>query len=237
MAVPEAVAPEPVFEEEEGIFDLGEESAEPAAEEILGGEVAAPAGEEEDLWSEVSLRDTTAPLVEDKVLEEESFWGTPEGGDESPGRPLDEPGVGENVIEEVEETEIMDLTEEAPEPAPAAEPTPLEAEPAFETIADERVPEAAAAAPAAHMPAPEMPPVEPPPPAVEAPSVSGAALEKIIGTRIEDAIRAQLGQAIAEAASKIVEEIAWEVIPDLAEAMISSEIERIKKEGGRKEGV
>ncbi len=237
MAAPEAAAPEPVFEEEEGIFDLGEESAEPAEEEILGGEAAAPAGEEEDLWSEVSLRDSTAPLVEDKILEEESFWGATEERDEGPGRSLDEPGIGENVIEEVEEAEIMDLTEEAPEPAPAAEPTPLEAEPAFETIADERVPEPAAAAPAAHMPAPEMPPVEPAPPAAEAPSVSGAALEKIIGTRIEDAIREQLGQAIAEAASRIVEEIAWEVIPDLAEAMISNEIERIKKEGGRKERV
>jgi CheY-like chemotaxis protein len=240
MAEAEAEVPEPVFEEE-SVFDFGVESAEPApapaaGEDVLGDEPAAPGSEEEDLWSEVSLRDSTAPLVTDKILEEESFWGTPEGVEESPGQTFDEPGPGENVIEEVQEAEIMDLTEKPPEPAPVAaettaaeELTPLEAEPVFESVAAETVAEA--------VPVPEakVPSVEAPA-AAEAPSVSGDELEKVIGTRIEDAIRAQLGQAIGEAASKIVEEIAWEVIPDLAEAMIRSEIERIKKEGGQKGG-
>jgi len=229
MAEPESAAP--VFEEE-SVFDLGMESAEPApaaAEEILGEGASIPAAEEEDLWSEVSLRDTTAPLMEDKILEEESFWGAPEGAEGSPAQTFDQPGLEENVIEEVQEPEIMDLPEEAPEFAPveadvpaAPEAASFEAEPVFESVVEKTVAEAA--------PVAEMPSVEPAPPA---PSVSGVELEKLIGAKIEGAIRAQFGQAIGEAARRIVEEIAWEVIPDLAEAMIKNEIERIKKEGGR----
>jgi hypothetical protein len=79
---------------------------------------------------------------------------------------------------------------------------------------------------------------EPAPVAVpSAPSgTAGAAVSKddlhnVLGVRIEEAVRSILGPVINEAARKIVEEVAWDVIPDLAEAMIRSEIERIRKTG------
>jgi hypothetical protein len=61
--------------------------------------------------------------------------------------------------------------------------------------------------------------------------VSKDELEKVLGARLEEAVRGILGPVINEAVSKIVEEVAWDVIPDLAEAMIRSEIERIRKTG------
>ena len=94
---------------------------------------------------------------------------------------------------------------------------------------EDPVPQAEEAAPAS---APETPPeqstaIEEP---VAPPAVSTGELEKAISAKIEDAVRSVLGPAVDETARKIVEDIAWEVIPDLAEAMIKSEIERIKAE-------
>lgn len=233
----------------------------PAAEDNLFEEAAEEKNREEDLWSEVSLRDTKAPLVEDNVLEEESFWGTSEEMEGSP--PAEEPSAavaGENFIEEVEEAEIMDLTEEAETPAappPPSSPTPVEAEELFEPfvppeaiqVAPEpevaEIPVAPPAAQASPAPSPEpegaITAVPPPAPVTDAPAAAaprtgGMGLEDVLGSKIEEAVRAHLGPAIGETAARIVEEVAWEVIPDLAESMIRNEIERIRREAGGKEG-
>ena len=57
-------------------------------------------------------------------------------------------------------------------------------------------------------------------------------MEQMISGKIEEAVKSFLGPAIGDTARKIIEEVAWEVIPELAEAMIKSEIERIKRETG-----
>jgi hypothetical protein len=307
-------------------FDLGpemaademaqpaESAAVPAVEDdLFGMEEESTSGEEpeqeEDLWSEVSLSDNAAPLIEDNVLEDESFWGT---GSEDDGvaTPLEPQAASSEVLlEDMDEPEILDLTDEAEAPIdvstemdifgaetavtpPTVEESaivepemveeavaPVEPEMVEEAVAPvelEMVEEAVApvelemveeaVAPvelemveeAVAPVEPEMmeeavAPVElemmeeavvPPEPEIIAESVSppppsgtaGAAvskdeLEKVIGVRIEEAVRGILGPVINEAARKIVEEVAWDVIPDLAEAMIRSEIERIRKTG------
>lgn len=226
----------------------------PAAEDDLFGEAERGESHEEDLWSEVSLRDTKAPLVEDKALEEESFWGTSDELGEATEEAQPEAASGESLIEEVDEAEIMDLTEEeVPLPPAAASPPPppVEAEELFEPF---EAPEVAAAEPVAEPVAPAVPaapvaaapvaaaPAAMPVPAVEpapptAPVAGGTELENVLGAKIEEAVRAHLGPVIGEAAARIVEEVAWEIIPDLAESMIKNEIERIKREAGGKGGM
>jgi hypothetical protein len=217
----------------------------PAAEDELFGEAERGESHEEDLWSEVSLRDTKAPLVEDKALEEESFWGTSDELGEATEEAQPEAASGESLIEEMDEAEIMDLTEEeVPLPPAAASPPPppVEAEELFEPFEEpevavaEPVAPAAPAAPVAAAPAAmPVPAVEPAPPT--APVAGGTELENVLGAKIEEAVRAHLGPVIGEAAARIVEEVAWEIIPDLAESMIKNEIERIKREAGGKGGM
>jgi CheY-like chemotaxis protein len=245
VAEPPAVSSEP-FGGETGLGEIGidEMSAPPpAVEDDLFGDAEPGESPEEDLWSEVSLRDTKAPLLEDKVLEEESFWGASGEIEEATGETEPEAASGEGLIEEVDEAEIMDLTEEeAPSPAAAPPPPPVEAEELFEPFeapevaVTEPVAPAPPAAPAAAVPAaaPE-PAVEPAPPA--APVAGGTELEDVLGAKIEEAIRAHLGPVIGEAAARIVEEVAWEIIPDLAESMIKNEIARIKRDAGGKGGM
>lgn len=261
---PEPVAaaePSPAAASVEESFDLGEEDL---VEEMAPMATAEPppvpeAEQEEDLWSEVSLRDSEAPLIEDKVLEDESFWGTADDGDVSESA-VDEP-AGEDLLAEVGEPEVFDLGTEDIEPAAAAEPAAAEpAPPAAPDISDPfftpppEEPAAAAApvdafaveemeeipgqpfeAPVAAEPEPEPEPLPAPEPVAPAPAATAApidtvGLEKAIAAKIEDAVLRILGPAVEETARKIVEEVAWEVIPDLAEAMIKSEIERIKAE-------
>jgi CheY-like chemotaxis protein len=229
-----------------GEMGIDEVSAPPpAAEDAFFGEAERGESHEEDLWSEVSLRDTKAPLVEDKALEEESFWGTSDELGEATEEAQPEAASGESLIEEVDEAEIMDLTEEeVPLPPAAASPPPppVEAEELFEPFeapevaVAEPVAPAAPAAPVAAAPAAmPVPAVEPAPPT--APVAGGTELENVLGAKIEEAVRTHLGPVIGEAAARIVEEVAWEIIPDLAESMIKNEIERIKREAGGKGGM
>jgi len=250
-AEPAVVASEP-FGGEAGPGEMGTDdiaAPPPAASDDLFGEADRGESQEEDLWSEVSLRDTKAPLVEDKILEEESFWGAADEMGEDTGETQPGAASGESLIEEVDEAEIMDLTEEAPPPAAQpVPPPPMEAEELFEPFEESEAavaepvpaapPETAipdilpAAAPVAAV-APAAP--EPAPPA--APVAGSAELENVLGAKIEEAVRAHLGPVIGEAAARIVEEVAWEIIPDLAESMIKNEIERIKREAGGRAGV
>jgi CheY-like chemotaxis protein len=294
-------------------FDLGPDMAAdemaPAAEsadvssiedDLFGMEETSPGDapeQEEDLWSEVSLKDNAAPLIEDNVLEDESFWGTGAEDDGVAAPQESQATSSEALLEDMEEPEILDLTDEAdapddmatemdifgeePEAAPPAveESTILEPAPEAPVVAppEPEVMEAAAApaepeiieefvappepevmeefvAPAepeiieefVAPPEPEVmeavttprsPEIVAEPAAPEASSVAAATavskdeLEKVLNTKLEEAVRGILGPVINEAARKIVEEVAWEVIPDLAEAMIRSEIERIRKTG------
>jgi hypothetical protein len=247
-------------------FDLGpemaademaqpaESAAVPAVEDdLFGMEEESTSGEEpeqeEDLWSEVSLSDNAAPLIEDNVLEDESFWGT---GSEDDGvaTPLEPQAASSEVLlEDMDEPEILDLTDEAEAPidvstemdifgAETAVTPPTVEESAI--VEPEMVEEAVAPVELEMMEEAVVPPepeiiaesVSPPPPSGTAgAAVSKDELEKVIGVRIEEAVRGILGPVINEAARKIVEEVAWDVIPDLAEAMIRSEIERIRKTG------
>jgi hypothetical protein len=231
----------PVPETAADALDLGEEM-----------EISAPAGEpgqDDDLWSEVSLRETSAPLVEDKVLEEESFWGTDENAP-APADIIDESvPSGEDLLEEIEEPEILDLTDDdglAPGMTPADED-----ETTFDLLGDQETavptdvaPAApseppAEAAPAAADVAPAVGPApaeevlsEPVAPPAAVPAPTGSEMEQVISGKIEEAVRSFLGPAIGDTARKIIEEVAWDVIPELAEAMIKSEIEKIKRETG-----
>ncbi len=237
-------------------FDLGpdmaaEETA-PAAEsasapgvedDLFGMEEETLAGEpepEEDLWSEVSLKDNTAPLIEDNVLEDESFWGTgPE--DNGVAAPQEsKTSSSEDLLETMGEPEILDLTEEAEAPVEVSTEMDIFAE--EPEMTPPRVEESTTVAPVPEEAVvldlePEM--VEEPAPVAVPSAPSGAAgaavskddLHNVLGVRIEEAVRSILGPVINEAARKIVEEVAWDVIPDLAEAMIRSEIERIRKTG------
>jgi len=232
-------------------FDLGEEDL--VAEEAFSGKPeetfpdnGAEKEPDEDLWSEVSLRETTAPLIEDKVLEDESFWGAAGELDNPPADEI-EPS-GEDLLEEIQEPEIFDLGEEAvasPAEEPAGETTgedrdeavPADADALFDApVVDSVEPMEPLAAEELSLgeieetpPSPTPPPVDVEPPAPDAP-IQVPDLERAVSAKIEEAIRSILGPAIEESAKKIVEEVAWEVIPDLAEAMIKSEIERIKSE-------
>jgi hypothetical protein len=266
---PAAAPPEESFDLSEE--DLMEEDVAAPGPEASAPPAPAPAPEpeqEEDLWSEVSLRESESPLVEDKVLEDESLWGTPE---EIAEPEFAEPASGEDLLEEVSESEDFGFGEtpvESSEPPPAPEAPPTAADPFFTAPPGpppapplEDIPEAEIVAPEPEpasepvpefIPEPEPEPVPEPvsepvpePPAMperesarEAPiqetvppvSLSPAEPEKAVSAKIEDAVRGILGPAFDEAAKKIVEEVAWEIIPDLAEAMIRSEIERIKAE-------
>ncbi len=234
---PPAAAAAPAGAPDDAIFDLSDEltTSEPAREILGEGPPPAEASEEEDLWSEVSLRDSSSPLVEDKVLEDESFWGTAGGagmGDEGGGGPS-----GEDLLEEVGEPEVLDLTEDAGEPPfpPVHEDTvtPVEEEPAPLFPEPEPAPEEVRELETGTPAEPGTPAVSP---AAAEPRASGGPsavdLEQVVSAKLEEAVRSVLAPVIGDAARRIVEEVAWEVIPDLAEAMIKSEIERIRKQGG-----
>lgn len=242
---------------------LAEQSAPPVPEAAapaetspfeLGGDTAGSAGaeipeEDDDLWNEVSLRESASPLIEDQILEEESFWGTAGDVEEKAPESPPAPPAGDDFLEEVGRPEILDLGDEA-----ALDESPLtfsEERPSLDDVAGERSdsvetveppptlediypahpeglePFEEALPPAAAREAVETPwPVEH---GETGPSATGEDLEKLLGSRIEEAVTACLGPVIAETARKIIEEVAWEVIPDLAEAMIKSEIEKIKQ--------
>jgi len=207
----------PVPETAADALDLGEEM-----------EISAPAGEpgqDDDLWSEVSLRETSAPLVEDKVLEEESFWGTDEN-EPAPADIIDDSvPSGEDLLEEIEEPEILDLTDDdglAPGMTPADED-----ETTFDLLGDEETavptdvaPAApseppAETAPAAADVAPDVGPApaeevlsEPVAPPAAVPAPTGSEMEQVISGKIEEAVRSFLGPAIGDTARKIIEEVA-----------------------------
>lgn len=224
--------------EGESLFDLGEDTPPP-------GGASRPEEQEDDLWSEVSLRDSASPLLEDSGLEEETFWGV--GGDEpaDAGGRIEAP-AGEDLLEEIGEPDILDLTDDAEvaqEFQPAEE---REASPGGRALERESEAEFPEEAPAAVLPvgspaeAEQVFEAEPQPePAAMAEEIAPQAehdeeMAKVISAKIEEVVRDILGPAISETAARIIEEVAWDVIPELAEAMIKSEIERItKREGGR----
>jgi len=220
------------------LFDLGGETPSP-------GGASRPEEQEDDLWSEVSLRDSASPLLEDSGLEEETFWGVSDDEPADAGGRIQAP-AGEDLLEEIGEPDILDLTDDAEmaqefRPAQESEASPgvraLERE--SETEAPEEAPAAVppVGSPAAAEQASETePPPEPAAMAGKIPSQAESAEEmaKVISVKIEEAVRDVLGPVISETAARVIEEVAWDVIPELAEAMIKSEIERItKREGGR----
>jgi hypothetical protein len=172
--------------------------------------VAEPTGEtEEDLWSEVSLRDRGNDVLEVPPRSGQAFAGAgvPDLEEETP--PTDE-----TMFEEVSATPVISEpeagAEEFEEPAP---------EPAFAAAAHE-VPQLAADV----VPAPELAAETAAPRAVDQ-----AELERLVASRVEAAVRQVLEPVVQELARTMIETIAWEVIPDLAEAMIRAEIERIRQ--------
>jgi CheY-like chemotaxis protein len=233
--VPEAAAPA-----ETSPFDFGGDTAGSAGADIPE--------EDDDLWNEVSLRESASPLIEDQILEEESFWGTAGDVEEKAPESPPAPPAGDDFLEEVGRSEILDLGDEA-----ALDESPLtfsEERPSLDAPGEKRSDSVEAVEPPtlediypAHSEGLEpfeeaLPPaatreaVETPRPVEHGetrPSATGEDLEKLLGSRIEEAVTACLGPVIAETARKIIEEVAWEVIPDLAEAMIKSEIEKIKQ--------
>lgn len=70
------------------------------------------------------------------------------------------------------------------------------------------------------------PAVEPPPAAL---TIDQTEIERIVAARLEDAVRQALAPMVADLARTMIESVAWEVVPGLAEAMIRSEIERIRQ--------
>lgn len=222
----------------EGLFDVSGNTPTP-------GETSPPEEEEDDLWSEVSLRDSAAPLLEDSGLEEETFWGV--GGDEQAeaGGRIEAPS-GEDLLEEIGEPDILDLTDDAEvaqEFQPVRESAVL---PGERDSGEEPEKEAPGETPAAEPPEERRTAAEQVYETGPAPEDAGRAgerapetgsaedMSKVISVKIEEAVRDVLGPVVSETAARIIEEVAWEVIPELAEVMIRGEIERITKgEGGR----
>jgi hypothetical protein len=127
---------------------------------------------------------------------------------ESPARDAAFEETSAEALAEAPLPPLPEMPEAAPE-EPVAPPEPVPPAPA--PVPDESFAEVAAAVPEAE-PAPS--------PASEAAGV------QIPVDQVEQIARRVVGQ-ISE---KVVREIAWEVIPDLAEALITKEIERLKRE-------
>ncbi len=186
-------------------FDFAETEAErpvAAAPQLSLQRTAAPILEpqgeaEEDLWSEVSLRDHSKDHLEVRPTAQTGDW------------------AGAGILELQEETVAAadEVVFEEVSAAPVAPPAPQpEAPPA-------------AASPRVE-PAPEPPPV--PAPSV-LPAFDQAELERLVAARMEAVVRQVLEPVVKDLARAMIEEVAWDVIPGLAEAMIESEIERIRK--------
>lgn len=184
-------APPPPAPLEEFGFDFGEpeEGSRPAAAFEPGTAAPLspeptpePSGEtDEDLWSEVSLRDRVNDVLESPAAVPARDW----------------PGGG-----------AVDFDEE----------TLADGEAAFEEFP-------AAAAPAETIVAQAPAPV----PVAVSGAVDRAQIERLVAERLEAVVREVLEPLVDELARTMVETIAWEVIPDLAEAMIRTEIERIRQ--------
>jgi hypothetical protein len=191
-------------------FDFGDAEdnrvvapAQPAAREEPAPPMEPSGESDEDLWSEVSLRGNTTDLLE-------------EHGNAAAG-------VGSGA-------DIVELTEEA---AIIAPDMLFEDETVFEEVSTaRRAPlETAVAPPEVFEEAPQakvsVPATAPQPPAPV--SIDQAEIERIVSSRVDAAVRQMFEQIVGEIARTTIEAVAWEVIPDLAEAMIRSEIERVKQ--------
>jgi hypothetical protein len=193
---------------EEFGFDFGEsEAPRPAAEvapAVAPQHVAAPGeqpGEtDEDLWSEVSLRDRASDLLEPPSASAAPAPAWPGGALELEGEAA---GADETVFEEVSTARLAVPIEPAAEPPAAPAPSAAPAE-------------AAVVAAAASQAAPAV-------------AVDQAGVERLVAAQVEEAVRRALAPLVGEMARGVVEAIAWEVIPELAEAMIRAEIERIRQ--------
>lgn len=199
-------APAPI---EEFGFDFGETEAQrPAAAEGPRAE-AAPVTEQsaetdEDLWSEVSLRDRGTDILEAPRSAAAPDWAAADTiGLEEPAPQVDETAFGE-VASGAAMIESAPAAEEFVVFAPSAAPAVR-----IEEAPPEQTP-AAAAAPGAV-------------------SVDQGTIERAVAEQVEAAVRKALEPLVRDAARGMVEAIAWEVIPELAEAMIRAEIERIKQ--------
>ncbi len=78
------------------------------------------------------------------------------------------------------------------------------------------------ASPAAPSPAPPSVPAAPV-------AIDPAEIERLVAARVESVVKQVLEPIVSEMARTMIEAISWEVIPELAEAMIRSEIERIRQ--------
>lgn len=203
VTIPPPIAP-PVPSLSTSFADIGAEAGFTPARSPLEPET------EEDQWSEVSLRDRVAPVLEDKALEEESFWGTTGSEESIPGKAATETPE-EDYFEEVttarREPEPVPPPPFVPPPPPPPEPEP-------------------GAEPAAHaLPAPHLAPAVP----EAAAPFERTQVERLISEKMETMLREIMGPIVGDISRKIIEEVAWDVIPDLAEVMIRQEIERIRQ--------
>jgi CheY-like chemotaxis protein len=161
---------------------------------------------EEDLWSEVSLRDHASDLLEAPPTPGSGEWT----------------GGGIRDLEEGEESPDETLFEEIPGPrsTPPIEPEPEAVRAIVSSLAAPLPP---------HREAHLAPGPAPLPPATRAtqPAVDPAEIERIVAARMEAVVRQVLEPVVRELARTMIETVSWEVIPDLAEAMIRAEIDRI----------
>lgn len=207
-APPAAVPPAAVHAPMEDFgFDFGETEADravPPAPRPAFQQPSAPAPEppvetDEDLWSEVSLRDHTKDHLEVRQPAPTEAWT----------------GAGIMELEEEAETAADEVVFEEVSTARIAPPPPPEASRVAAPVPVEQPPTPP------HLQAPAVPP-----------AIDPAEIERLVAARVEAAVRQVLEPVVKDLARAMIEEIAWDVIPGLAEAMIKSEIERIRQSTG-----
>jgi hypothetical protein len=193
---------------------------------------AEPSGEtEEDLWSEVSLRDRVADVLEPRPVADAGGW-------EAGGVTLEEPAVAdESLFDEMPGAQPAAVPAgEVQEPTAAPEFAVAAAGMVEPALVEPAMPEASAepmsselAAPIAEAPPSAASAAAAPPGQLAAAVVDAAHLERLVAERLDVAVRQALAAVVGDVARTMVESVAWEVIPELAEAMIRAEIERIRQ--------